>query len=201
MNALFEPYGLSTMEAAIVELWEFQPNVLLIFCASTKHEKNAVSKESGVVNNTFIWDTQQGTIRESQFTLPPERQDLQVDIVGTPALSMFRTFYFMPGKAVQAPAYFISNAKEAIVHEEKWVCSHLQKYAVLERSSETIVEGCYDNVNVSELRIRTIGLFVRREISMFLLREMKDLPKNCLQGWDSDLVRDIFSRLDYQESQ
>lgn len=37
MNPLFKPYGMTNMVAAIVEMWEFQPEVLLLFCASSKN--------------------------------------------------------------------------------------------------------------------------------------------------------------------
>lgn len=63
------------------------------------------------MNNTFIWDLEMKIIRESKFTFPAKRQDLQVDIFGTPSLSMFRTFDFAPGMPITAPAYFVSNAK------------------------------------------------------------------------------------------
>lgn len=118
MDSLFAPYGLSEMKAAVIELWEFQPNVLLMFCATSKNEKNAVTNETKVVNNNFLWDTTLNIIREARFTFPPRRQDLLVDIYGTPSLSMFRTFDFKTKKAIPAPAYFISNSKEEIVQEE-----------------------------------------------------------------------------------
>jgi hypothetical protein len=125
MDPLFTPYGISDMKMAIVELWEFQPDVLLLFCATTKNEAKAITPNTEVVNNNFLWDTSLNIIREAKFTFPPRRQDLLVDIYGTPSLSMFRTFDFKPGKAVPAPAYFISNSKEEIIHEEEWICSHL----------------------------------------------------------------------------
>jgi hypothetical protein len=169
MSFLYEQYFLAEMEAAIVELWEFQPNVLLLFCASTKNEKNAINMKTGVVNNTFLWDTELGIIRESKFTLPPQFQDLQVDFIGSPQLSMFRTFNFAPGKALESPAYFVSNSKEEIIHEETWICSHLQKYKVFERNKNTIIEGIYPNRNVEDFGLRTISLCSRTEMSMFLL--------------------------------
>jgi hypothetical protein len=94
MTDLMEPYDLKTMEAAIVEMWEIREHELLLFCASSKHQTNSVNSETGVVNNTFIWDTLHGKIRESLFTLDPDFQDLQVDMTGSPQLSMFPTFMF-----------------------------------------------------------------------------------------------------------
>ena len=68
---------------------------------------------------------------------------------------------------------------------------------VLEKNRDTIVEGIFENMNVSELRIRVISLVIRRELSMFLLKNMKDQPK---EEWDCDLFVDIFKMLDYEEA-
>ena len=57
MESLYLPYALTTMEAAIVELWEFRKNEILLFCASSKHQTNSFNEKTGVVNNTFIWNT------------------------------------------------------------------------------------------------------------------------------------------------
>ena len=65
MKSLFLPYNLTTMEAAIVEMWEIRRDELLLFCASSTHQTNSINPQTGVVNNTFIWDTNKGTIRES----------------------------------------------------------------------------------------------------------------------------------------
>ncbi len=108
--------------------------MLLLYCTSDRIEsKNAINPQTGVINNTFIWNTKLGTIRESKFTFPPKYNDLQIDMFGTPSFSMFRTLDFEPGKAVPSPAYFVDNSKEEIIMEEQWTCCHLQKYRVFER--------------------------------------------------------------------
>jgi hypothetical protein len=38
---------------------------------------------------------------------------------------------------------------------------------------------------------------IRKELSMFLLQNMREQPKN---EWDCDMFIDIFKMLDYQES-
>jgi hypothetical protein len=91
LQSLAAPYGMPTIEIAVVEMWEFRPNQLLLFCASDKNQKGKVNKK-GVVNNTFIWDHENNIIRESKFFHTPDFQDLQVDMFGTPVLSMFPTF-------------------------------------------------------------------------------------------------------------
>ena len=155
-----------------------------------------MSPESGVINNTFLWDLKTQVVRESKFVLPEKYQDLQVDIYGTPSLSMFRTFYFEPGKITQSPAFFVQNSVEAIVKEEQWVCSHAQKYTVLERNRDTLVEGVFENSKVESIRIRIVSLMIRKELSMFLLKNMKEQPK---VEWDCDVFIDIFKMLDYEE--
>jgi hypothetical protein len=40
-----------------------------------------------------------------------------VDVIGTPTLSMFRSFFFEPGKIVPSPGYFIQNEIEQIIKE------------------------------------------------------------------------------------
>ena len=72
-------------------MWQFRPSEMLLFCASDKNQKNKVNSK-GVVNNTFIWDTENNTIRESEFYHDNPYQDLQVDVIGTPMLSMFPTY-------------------------------------------------------------------------------------------------------------
>ena len=109
---------------------------------------------------------------------------------------MFRTFYFEPGKITQSPAFFVQNSVEAIVKEEQWVCSHAQKYTVLERNRDTLVEGVFENSKVESIRIRIVSLMIRKELSMFLLKNMKEQPK---VEWDCDVFIDIFKMLDYEE--
>ena len=46
------------------------------------------------------------------------------------------------------------------------------------------------------MRIRIISLMKRRELSMFLLKNMKDKPT---EDWDYDIFIDIFKVLDYAE--
>ena len=99
------------MELAIVEMWQFRPNVLLLFCATDKNLKNKVN-EKGVVNNTFLWNIEENTIRESKFVHKPEYQDLQVDTIGTSELSMFPTFMTADKKSVPRPTIFVDNSKE-----------------------------------------------------------------------------------------
>jgi hypothetical protein len=36
-------------------MWEFRPNIFLLFTATNKNELRAVNA-SKVVNNTFLWD-------------------------------------------------------------------------------------------------------------------------------------------------
>lgn len=42
-----------------------------------------------------------------------------------------------------SPAYFVDNRKEEIIYEEEWTCSHIQKYRVLERDRNAIIEGVF----------------------------------------------------------
>jgi len=184
------------MAAAINYMWEFQPNVLIMHCNTTKDNDKCKNPQTGVVNNTFIWDLKTETIRESKFVLDPEYQDLQVDIYGTPSFSMFRTFFFDNKGTVESPAYFVSNCKEEIIRKEKWVCSHLQKYRVLENDKDIIVEGVFENKNVKQLALRKIRYCKRKELSTYLMFEMEEAPQ---EGWDCDLVSDVMKLMEYEE--
>lgn len=96
-------------------MWEFQPSIICLFCTSTKNSQNAVNPTTGVINNTFIWDFDQNTIRESNFHLDHKYQDLQVNVIGCPSFSIFPTFYFESGKRVASPIYFVNNKLEEII--------------------------------------------------------------------------------------
>lgn len=45
--------------------------------------------------------------------------------------------------------------------------------------------------------MRIISLMVRKELSMFMLKNMKVQPA---MGWDCDTLIDIFKMLDYEEN-
>jgi hypothetical protein len=66
---------------------------------------------------------------------------------------------------------------------------------VLERKPYTIVEGCYENAKVETLKVRSLSLINRREMSAYLLFEMQDQPED----WELDLLSCTLSSLDYAE--
>ena len=66
----------------------------------------------------------------------------------------------------------------------------------MERDRDTIIEGVYEDINILEMSVRIVSLMRRRELSMFLLRNMKEQPK---EDWDCDILIDIFKMLDYDE--
>ena len=109
MQSLLESKGCQTINASIVDTWEFQPDVLLMFTSTSREPNVSTEKE---VNNTFLWDQQLGTIRETKFTFGPKYQDLQVDLIGTENLSLFQTFYFSEGKGILSPSFYIENHRE-----------------------------------------------------------------------------------------
>jgi hypothetical protein len=92
MMPLYKPYGLNSMDAAIHDIWEFVPDVLLLNCKTSRKVKTARQSEKPV--DTFLWDTVQGKIRETRRFLPYGNQKFQIDLIGTPTLSMFRAFSF-----------------------------------------------------------------------------------------------------------
>ena len=67
----------------------------------------------------------------------------------------------------------------------------------MERERDTIIEGVFEDINILEMRVRTISLMKRRELSMFLLKNMKDQPK---EDWDCDIFVDIFKMFDCIEN-
>ena len=73
-------------------MWEIRENEYLLYTATNKNEK-AVNKDC-IINNTFIWNETTNIIRESKFSFDQKYHDLQIDLIGTPTFSMFRTFYF-----------------------------------------------------------------------------------------------------------
>ena len=111
---------------------------------------------------------------------------------------MFRTFYFDQKGTVESPAFFILNQKEEKIKDEKWVCSYRQKYRVLENDKDVIIEGIFENKNVKDITMRTIKLCKRKELSTYLMFQMKEAPE---EGWDSDLVRDAMNLMEYDEYQ
>jgi hypothetical protein len=76
-------------------------------CTSSKTEKAANSH--GVINNNYIIDVYQSTIREANFFFDKEFNDYQIDYMNFGQISMFRTFKFADGKALKTPVYYISN--------------------------------------------------------------------------------------------
>ena len=48
---------------------------------------------------------------------------------------------------------------------------------------------------VERIEVRTISLLDRRELSVYLLKEMDDQPDG---GWD-DMIPDILDRIEYEE--
>ena len=148
-----------------------------------------------MVNNTFIWDTQNNTIRESEFCHHEKYQDLQVDMIGTPMLSMFPTFDMGDRKRLKSPAIFVRNGREKIIYREEKITDHTQRYSTLEREPYTIVEQVQEQENIEQLTMRTIFMYDRREMTIWLLEKMLDQPDG---GW-SDMLKFIIDRMDYPE--
>jgi hypothetical protein len=42
---------------------------------------------------------------------------MQIDVIGTSTVSMFRTFYYEPNETLESPAYFIDNNSERIIKQ------------------------------------------------------------------------------------
>lgn len=168
-----------------------------MYTATTKSDKNAINPKTKVINNTFIWDLNKMTIRETNFTFDPKFHNNQIDIVGTPYFSMFRTFHFEPGTVKESPAYFVINEQEKVAKEETWKCSHVQKYVIPDNTIDTIAEGSFENGNVSKLDLRIIKVFFRAEMSLYLLLNMHG-KEETIDDWDFDLLAEIVDVLDYE---
>jgi hypothetical protein len=197
MKPLYECYNMASMEAAILEVWEFRQGELLLYTATNKNEKTAISPTLKVVNNTFIWNLHTNIIRECYFAFDSKYHDLQIDLVGTPEFSMFRTFYFESNKVLDSPTYFVRNEDEKIIDTELWQCSHLQKYSVPEYLKDTIVEASYPNGEVKKVNLRTIKMAVKAEMSMFLLLNSNG-GNGSMEDWDFDLLSEIIDCLHYE---
>jgi hypothetical protein len=162
MSSLYQPYGFTKMDAVIHGIWEFAPGVLLLCCLTCSSYK-LKQKADTSANKTFLWDTVQGKIREAPCFVPADYQDLQIDLVGTPTLSMFRTFFFSKDRRVASPACFVQNRKEKVVLEEEWICDHTQHYRVDESKVDCILEGIYnDEEATNRMRLRVLTLTMRR---------------------------------------
>lgn len=89
--------------------------MLIIYTLSSKNLNGCLTPGKNVVNNSFVWNTTNNTIRESLFTFDPKYHEFLIDITGTPTFSMFRTFYFEHNEIMESPAYFINNGNETII--------------------------------------------------------------------------------------
>lgn len=63
--------------------------------------------------------------------------------------------------------------------------------------NDAIVEGSFENGNVSKIDLRTIKIFFRAEMSLFLLLNMHGKEEG-IDDWDFDLLAEIIDVLEYE---
>ena len=117
-------------------------------------------------------------------------------MIGTPYFSMFPTFMMSEKGREPSPTVFVNNSKEAIIHRESRVCDHTQRYQVLESDPFTIAEATLEITEISEIKLRTISMMNRKEMSLHLMLSMEKQPKG---DWDNNLLREVLDNLDYEE--
>ena len=64
---------------------------------------------------------------------------------------MIRTIAFDKGEAIESPIFYINNNNEDIVGRELWKCNHRPKYHIPGYDGNLLLEGQYENGDVSEI--------------------------------------------------
>jgi hypothetical protein len=141
-NTIGEPYNLSKVECAVINLWEIKKNLFCLACISNKTESKSLNS-AGLVNNNFILDVDHQTIRETKFTFDSKYNDYQIDIINLGAYSMFRTFDFAEGRVCRTPVYYVNNETETIADTDYWECTYRTKYFIPGFDSSLLVESEY----------------------------------------------------------
>ena len=126
-------------------MWKIRPSEFMLVCIS-----NRTDTVDGPPNNNYVVDVKTGNIRESKFTLG-KLQDLHLDQHRIGEFSMFRTFDFENGAALETPVFYIDNETEEVVLEETWRRSHLHNYEFVGKN--TLVESLYEHADVEEVTV------------------------------------------------
>ena len=153
-------------EVAITTMWEMRDNEYLLVCISNRTEP-----KDGPINNNYVWNVADKTMREAKFNFG-NYQDLHLDQHSFGTTSMFRSFDFENGQALETPVYYINNATEEIIAQETWRCSYLYKYDFPGYDGNMIVEGIFENGNVEEVTVSSKKIMDPREIALHFLNEV-----------------------------
>jgi hypothetical protein len=65
----------------------------------------------------------------------------------------FRTYSFENGVAEVTPCYYLHNGSAKVVASDNWQCSYRIKFEY-PMHEDVVVEGEYENANVSEFKVR-----------------------------------------------
>jgi len=98
-NQIGAPYNYSNeLQTAVVAVWQTEPS---IFCLAALTEKTNLGfkNKDGVVNNNFIWNVRENTMREANFYFEPKHNNSLGDICSFGDYSVFRTFSYQNGVA------------------------------------------------------------------------------------------------------
>lgn len=166
----------------MTSIWEVTPNIFMFVCITSRKENT---------NNNFICDTKTGEIREVKFNFG-KFQSQTIDQMNFGTTSMFKTFEHENGKAKTTPVYFINNETEEIVAEEKWECSHLNKYSFVGYDGNMIVDALFENGNVDEIVMTYKKVMQPKEISVHFLNEI-------IEDCDDDLLYEVTKVIDYSK--
>ena len=165
-------------------MWEMRPDEYLLVCTS-----NRTLPKDAPINNNYVWNVKEGTMRESKFTFG-KYQDFQLDQYNFGSTCMFRTFEFENGQPVETPVFYVNNETEEIIAEEKWKCCYLYKYDFPGYDGNLLVEGQYDNANVESMVIEAKKIMTPKEISCHFMNGIID-------DVDYDLVYEVINSIDY----
>ena len=65
-NTIGQEYKIANFQISLAAVWETKPHEFMLVCYSNKTEAAGRNKD-GVINNNYILDENQGTVRETKF--------------------------------------------------------------------------------------------------------------------------------------
>ena len=192
-NTIGEEYKIANFQISLAAVWETKPHEFMLVCYSNKTEGNAKNKD-GVINNNYIVDENQKTIRESKFCFKHKTEenfswnDQLIEYFYMGNVSVFHTFRHDKGVTLETPVFYVNNETEQQVAEETWHATCYVNFFVPGFDSSTVIEAFHENGDVTKIDITSKKVMDPKEISLHFLLHLNE-------DFDDDLLSDAIQLL------
>jgi hypothetical protein len=170
---------------SLVNLWEASPDCFMLACNCNKER----IKASRANNHNYLYDVKTGLLRETKFAFEGSENECLIDQQSFGEYSIFPTFSFKDGKALNSPAYLVHNPSETIAAQVVWRCEAEFNFYVPGYESNSLLMAQFPPGDVREISITRYMFVSPKDVYLrFMLQINED--------FDDDLLQDAIEMLE-----